>query len=245
MYLPSNAPILPNQASDVARHDACRNERVAAMRRTAATGRAQLFQTVVSPQEVLNTFGVGAAVNTQKLQNQTEVSRASATLGIGGFSGEGGEEFSVSEIINNAPDVVSLNQGGGCQKFGYVPPPPTATLSVPGMPHRAPNIVPTNVGPMYFRGADSTVPRQYPDVAPYVPPSNVPTVYARILPAGPATLANSGMSGISPTWGDAWLMEDGGLPGAGGVMGWISDNPWLAVALAAGGVYALSRRGRR
>jgi hypothetical protein len=253
MYVSSNAPILPDQASDYARHEACHDERVAAMRRTSAEGRARLFTTLVSPQSVMDTFGVGAAVNTQKLQDQTEVSRATATLGTGGVD-DTSRGPSVSEIMRGAPEVIPYSKrGGGCRTgaAAYVPPP--ATPAVPGMPHRAPNIVQTGVGPMYFRGAESTVPDAYPDpVAPpvasgtrYVPPSSIPTIYARILPAGPATLGNSGMAGLAPTWGDAWVLPDSGVPESGGILSWFSDNPWLTLALVGGGVYALSRRGKK
>jgi len=249
MYRDSNAPILPDQVSDYARHEACRDERVNAMRRTSAEGRARLFSTLVSPTEVTNAFGIGAGVNTAKLQNQTEVSRATATLGIGDLAESGA---SVSEIMRGAPEVVPYSKrGGGCRTgaAGYVPPP--VTPSVPGMPHRAPNIVSSGVGPLYFRGAESTVPDAYPDPVPaplpagtrYIQPSNIPTIYAKILPAGPATLA--GMSGLAPVWGDAWVLPDSGVPQSGGVFNWLSENPWLALALVGGGVYALSRRGKR
>lgn len=254
MYRPSNTPILPDQASDYARHEACHDERVDAMRRTSAEGRARLFRTLVSPNSVTDIFGIGAGVNTAKLQDQTEVSRATATLGTGGSSNEAGGP-SVSEVINGAPEVVPYSKrGGGCRTgaAAYVPPP--ATPAVPGMPHRAPNIVRTEVGPMYFRGAESTIPDAYPDPVPppvpagtrYIPPSNIPTIYAKILPAGPATLANSGMAGIAPTWGDAWVLDDSGVPQASsGLFGWFADNPWLTLALVGGGAYILSRRGKR
>ncbi len=257
MYRQSNLPVLPDQASDYAKHEACHDERVAAMRRTSAEGRVTLFKTLVSPQTVLDQFGIGAAVNTAKLQDQTEVSRATATLGTGGVDDES-RAVSISDVMSSAPQVVPYSKrGGGCRTgvAAYVPPP--ATPSVPGMPHRAPAIVRTEVGPMYFRGAESTVQDAYPDpVAPpvaagtrYVQPSNIPTIYARILPAGPASLADTGMNGLgglNPEWGDAWVLPDSGVPEmSGGIFGWFSDNPWLTLALVGGGVYALSRRGKR
>ncbi len=252
MYRPSNTPILPDQASDYARHEACRDARVDAMRRTSAIGRAELLTTLISPESVTDTFGIGAGVDTAKLQAQTQVSRASATLGAGGSEDSGP---SVYEIMQGAPEVVPYSKrGGGCRTgaAAYIPPP--ATPAVPGMPHRAPNIVQTGVGPMYFRGAQSTVPDAYPDppatplppAARYVPPPNVPTVYAEILPAGPATLANrTGLGGLAPVWGDAWVLPDSGVPESGGILSWFTDNPWLTLALVGGGVYALSRRGKR
>ncbi len=255
MYRPSNTPILPDQASDYARHEACRDERVNAMRRTSASGRARLFETLVTPGAVTDVFGIGTGVNTAKLQDQTEVSRASAMLGAGAVDNSEGP--SIAEIMQGAPEVVPYSKrGGGCRTgaAAYVPPP--ATPAVPGMPHRAPTILKTTAGPMYFRGAPSTVPDSYPDPVPpplppgsrYVEPSNIPTVYARILPAGPATLANTGMNGLgglAPAWGDAWVLPDSGVPDQGGIMGWVNENPWLVLALVGGGVYALSRRGKR
>jgi hypothetical protein len=247
MYLPSNQPILTGQREDAARHAACSDQRIAAMRRVSAEGRARLFNTLVSPQSTYDNMGVAAAVNTQKLQNQTEVSRASGILGLEQVD-DG--SASVHEIIANAPEVVSLNRGGGCQKTGQYNPVPLGPNPTPGMPHRAPNIVSSPAGPMYYRGQDSTIEGDYPNPIPAAPvwtpppgppapplPASYPTVYASILPA-------SGLSGIAPPWGDAWILPDGGVPQAG-IFSWLGDNPWLALALAAGGVYALSRRSRR
>jgi hypothetical protein len=247
MYVPSNAPIMPDQGTDYARHEICSQERVGAMRRTSANGRAQLFKTLISPQDVTDTFGIGAGVNTQKLQNQTEVSRGTATLGTGGVD-EGGRGPTVAQVVSGAPEVVPYSKrGGGCRTAVAPYTPSPESPEVPGMPHRAPNIVPTSVGPMYFRGAESTIPDAYPDPVPhpvspstrYVAPSNVPTVYAEILPA------NGGLAGLSPAWGDAWVLKDSGVPQPGGVWGWIGNNPWLALAIAGAGVYALSRRSGR
>ena len=217
------------------------------MRRTSAEGRARLFNTLVSPQSQLENMGVPAAVNTQKLQDQTELSRASGILGLE-HSGAG--QSSIHEIISNAPEVVSLNRGGGCQTTGVYNPVPLGPDPTPGMPHRAPNIVQSPAGPMFYRGADSTIPGDYPDPIPAVAvwtpppgppapplPASYPTVYASILPAG-------GLSGIAPPWGDAFVLPNGGVPQAG-VLSWVADNPWLALALVGGGVYALSRRSRR
>ncbi len=254
MYLSSDAPILTDQRADAARHAVCSDQRIANMRRTSAEGRARLFNTLVSAGSVIDVLGMGAGINAQKLQDQTEVSRASGILGLpggGGESGGGGRGGpSIHEIIAGAPEVVSLNRGGGCQERGVYSPVPLGPDPVPGMPHRAPNIVQSPAGPMYYRGADSTIQGDYPNpipaVMPWSPPpgppapplpASYPTVYAKILPAG--------MSGYAPAWGDAFVLPDVGVPQSAGVLGWLSDNPWLALALVGGGVYALSRRGRR
>lgn len=247
MYLSSNAPILTDQRADAARNAACSDQRIADMRRTSAEGRARLFNTLVSAGSVIENLGVGAGVNTQKLQDQTDVSRASGILG--GEYGVGGREPSAAEIIAGAPEVVSLNRGGDCQKRGVFAPVPLGPDPVPGMPHRAPHIVPSAIGPMYFRGQDSTIQGDYPNpipaVMPWTPPlgppmpalpASYPTVYAKILPAG--------LSGYAPPWGDAWVMPDAG-PDSGGVLSWASDHPWLILAALAGGAVALSRRARR
>ncbi len=252
MYRNSNSPVMPDQASDYARHEACHDARVDRMRRTSAEGRERVLTTLVSPESVTDTFGIGAGVNAAKLQGQTQVSRATGLLGTGAVD-DPSRGPSVAEVMRGAPEVVPYSKrGGGCRTgaAGYVPPP--VTPSVPGMPHRAPNIVQTGVGAMYFRGAESTVQGAYPDPVQspmppalrYVPPS-VPTIYAKILPAGPATLAGSGLGGLAPVWGDAWVLPDSGVPDSGGIMSWFSNNPWLALALVGGGVYALSRKGKR
>jgi len=215
MYLPSNTPILTQQREDAARHGAESDARIAAMRRTSACGRARLFNTLVQPGAVARDIGIGAAVNTAKLQAQSKDARATGILGTGGEITMQGP--SVAEIIAGAPEVVSLNRGGGCKTPSYtlVPLGPDPT---PGMPHRAPAIVQTANGPMYYRGADSTIEGDYP--------------------------TRAGLSGYAPAWGDAGLLPDGGLPSPG-VGSWLMDHPWLSLALAGAGAWALSKRGKR
>jgi hypothetical protein len=178
MYLPSNTPILQGQRADAARHGAESDARIAAMRRTSACGRERAFQTLVNPNSVVDSMGAGTGLDVAKLQQQTETSRASALLGAGESVGGGP---SIAEIISGAPEVVSLNRGGGCNTPSYTPV-PLGLDPRPGMPQRAPTIM---QGPMYFRGENSTIPGDYPaGLGAYGPPwSDAGVLYDGGLPA--------------------------------------------------------------
>jgi hypothetical protein len=245
MYLPSDTPILADQRASAARNGACSDARIAAMRRTSACGRARLFNTIVSPLGVLDQIGMGTAIDTAKLQAQTDDSRASGILGTGGWPQdlETAGQQSVAEVIANAPEVVSLNRGGGCSTPSYTPVPLGAD-PVPGMPQRAPNIVQGLNGPMYYRGAPSTIQGDYPPVTAAVNPyraSQPPTLavkqYYEIL-------NTRGLTGYAPPWSDAGVLANADDAGSPGIGSWLMDHPLLALLLAGGGVYALSRRKR-
>jgi hypothetical protein len=211
MYLPSNTPILQDQREAAALHGAQSDARIAAMRRTSACGRVRLFNTLINPNSVADGIGMGTALDTAKLQAQTEASRASGILAIGGSASAGGP--SAAEIIAGAPEVVSLNRGGGCSTPSYQPM-PLGPDPQPGMPQRAPIIVQGPDGPMHYLGADATY-QGYP----------------------------TGLTGYAPPWSDAGVLPNGGIQDVG-VGGWLMDHPWLALLLAGGGVYALSRRNK-
>lgn len=213
MYLSSNTPILTKQREDAARHGAESDARIDAMRRTSACGRVRLFNTLVAPNQVADAIGMGTALDTAKLQAQTEASRATGILGTGGQIDTGAGP-SAAEIIAGAPEVVSLNRGGGCASPSYTPV-PLGPDPTPGMPARAPNIVQGPNGPMYYRGADATFQGNYP------------------------TRTAVGLTGYAPPWSDAGMIP---TDGAGS---WLMDNKWLALALGAAGVFALSRRSGR
>ncbi len=153
-------------------------------------------------------------MNTAKLQNQTEISRASGILAIPDLDSAGP---SVQEIMAGAPEVVSLNRGGGCSVPSYSPV-PLGPDPVPGMPHRAPNIEDGPDGPMYYRGADAT------------------------YQGGENAHSSQGLAGYAPPWGDAGLVSETGAPVEGS---WLMENRWLALLLAAAGVVVLSRRSRQ
>jgi len=55
-----------------------------------------------------------------------------------------------------------------------------------------------------------------------------------------------GLTGYAPPWSDALVtdIQSGGSGADTGVGAWISDHPWLSLALAVGGAVALSRRGK-
>lgn len=244
MYLPSNTPLLQDQRAAAARHGAESDARVQAMRRTAACGRARLFNTLLNPSSISESSGIGAGLDAAKLQGQTEASRASGLLNTGAPSSSPVAP-SIAEIIANAPEVVSLNRGGGCQTQTVYKPVPLGPPPVPGMPQRAPTIVQTSSGPLYVQGAPSTIAGDYPPQNQIAAsgrssqPSALPIKgYYSILPAG--------LTGYAPPWSDAGVLPNGGVPEVPGVGvgGWIMDHPWLSLLLAGGGVYALSRRQR-
>ena len=227
MYLPSDGAILTQQQADAAMHGAQSNQRLDAMRRTSASGRVKLFNTLVSPSQVAQNLGIAAAVNTAKLQAQTDTARASGILGATGGpqgAGESGGGPSPAQIIRDAPEVVSLNRGGGCSTPSYQPV-PLGDNPTPGMPHRAPNIVNGPYGQMNYRGADGTYTGHYPSVT-------------------SATRRPTGLTGYAPRWSDASVLPNGGVPAGSdmGVGAWLMDHPWLSLAIAGAGVYALSRR---
>ena len=227
MYLPSDTPIMQEEQDEYIRRvgqDAVVTDN---MRRTSACGRTRLFNAIVSPLSVVCTQGMGTALDVAKLQAQSQDARATAILGTGGLIDtqvSGGP--SISDIIANAPEVVSLNRGGGCMTPSYTTT-PSGPSPQPGMPHRAPRIEQSPYGPMYFRGADSTMQGAYPTRT--------------------GVEARRGLTGYAPPWNDAGVMANAdaqGFPDTG-VGQWISDHPWFALALAGAGVLALSRRGGR
>lgn len=252
MYLPSNAPILTDQRAAAARHGAESDARLRCSRKLAAEGRLRSFDTLISPEQIQQSFGTGAAVNAAKLQDQTETSRATGLLGSAAASGPGGGGPSLAQIIAGAPEVVSLNRGGGCQKERDYVPVPLGPDPVPVMPHRAPVIVQGPTGPLYFTGAPQS---NQPVAQPYM----VQPTVTQPLPVhwGPATsqpaslavaqyykiLNTQGLTGYAPPWSDADVLSNGGVPDSGvGVGNWLMEHPWLALLAAGAGVLAISRR---
>lgn len=185
MYLPSNTPILQDQREAAALHGAQSDARIQAMRRTSACGRARLFNTLVNPNSVADSIGMGTALDTAKLQAQTEASRASGILAINGGGSAGGP--SAVEIIAGAPEVVSLNRGGGCMTPSYKPV-PLGPDPTPGMPQRAPNIVQGPDGVMHYTGAPATFLQGLTGYAP-------PWSDAGVLPNGGVQDAGVGFMG--------------------------------------------------
>jgi|SRR5271157_2253338 len=62
----------------------------------------------------------------------------------------------------------------------------------------------------------------------------------------PQAMIAGGLTGYAPPWSDALVtdMQSGGSGADTGVGQWISDHPWIALALAVGGAVVLSRRGK-
>ena len=223
-YLPSDYPIMAQQRADAIKMANCDQAQVQDMRQMSASGRLALFNTLVNPGVITQEMGVGTGVNAAKLQQQTDVSRASGILGGGDSNGMVGP--TIQEIIAGAPEVVSLNRGGGpCDSRSASPsraglPSDSPT---PGMPHRAPQIVQGPYGPMYYRGEDATVQGTY------------------------EATGGQGLTGYAPPWSDALVLPNGGVSTSNdtGVTAWVMDHPWLALLVAGAGVLALSRRSGR
>jgi hypothetical protein len=228
MYLPSNSPIplIQCQRAKAACKTAASAQRVQDTRETMAEGRARIFETIISPEELTSQFGVGLGVDAAKIQAQSEDARASGMLGLPATRLNGP---SLAQLVADAPTVVSLNRHrdqDGCTDIVFsqvgVGPVPN-----PSMPHGAPRIVQTTIGPMYFRGPDATYPLAYPHETFGVSPS--------------------GLTGINPPWSDAWVMPRNNANGSrdGGVLGWIQSNPWLSLAIAGAAVLGLNEAGKR
>lgn len=256
MYLPSNTPILADQRAASLQRLADADAKVLNMIRTSACGRARLFNTIMNPNSISETLGTGAGLDAAKLQQQTETSRASAILGGGtlgweaasGTAGTGGNLGpSVAEIMRDAPEVVSLNRGGGCQvQRAVYRPAPVQPDPQPGMPQRAPNIVQTPMGPLNFQGEPATMPSAYPQMKPYAVSSRAMSQAASLPVKQYYSILSGrqGLTGYAPPWSDAGVLPNGGVQEGSdtGVGNWLMDHPWLALLLAGGGVYALSRR---
>ena len=198
MYQPSDSPIFPNRQANLARKAAQSDARIAQAADQSKSGRARVFQTIVSPNAVSNSSGFGAGLDTAKLQAQTEVARASGVV----------SDFPWGpEPFVQPPEVVPMSAGAlvcgawpgksnrpqfqSAQEANYTP--------RVGMPKRAPDIVRIPQGVMHYNGAEATFPGAY-------------------------------AQGHQP---------DTVVQGS-----WLMDHPWWALAIAAGGVYALSRRAR-
>src|ERR1035437_6604853 len=174
VYLTSDTPIMQEERDESVRRAGQDAAVTANMRRTSACGRARLFNTLVDPLSVADSMGMGSGLDVAKLQGQSRDARATAILGTGGLIDtqvSGGP--SLAEIVANAPEVVSLNRGGGCKTPSYATTPAVGPGPTPGMPHRAPVIVQGPYGAMFYRGADSTMQGAYPTrtgLTGYAPP---------------------------------------------------------------------------
>ncbi len=222
MYLSSDSPLLQGQRDDAARAAAASDCRRDKTRRMMASGRAQMFQTLIDPAQIADALGIPAGVNAQIMQDATTNSRQ-ALLSNGDSLPAPDGSITLAELIANAPEVTSLNAQAdqfGCSDVIFSQR-PLAADPTPGMPQRAPAITGSPYGPLYFKGAPATA---YPQ--------------------------NPGLTGYAPAWSDAWVMPDQMTPAPvsgedSGVMGWIRSNPLLAIALAGAGVFALAQTGRK
>jgi hypothetical protein len=171
MYKPANSPVFPNAAYDEQQRAAGSDARMNQAKQWAAKGRIDLFNTLVSPSQVAQQFGIGTAINVAKLQAQTDAARASGlVVPLPSEDFYGRSPQSIEQVILNAPQVVPLSYSASfaCGSDG-VPPDFAQAASVteagysplPGMPRRAPVIMAGPNGPMHYNGAAATIPGSY------------------------------------------------------------------------------------
>ncbi len=151
MYQDSSKPIFPDRDAKLARDAAASDARILDMRRTSAEGRIRLWNTLVKPSSLVDPLGMGTALDAQRLQNQTATARASGLIDL---SQSDSTQPTIADMIAGAPECVSLNRTGAqCDTYS---PPLQPFDYTPGMPQRAPDMVNTSRGPMYYRGAAET-----------------------------------------------------------------------------------------
>jgi hypothetical protein len=216
MYLASDTALLNCQRRNAVRDGLCSDARRDAANQQAVDGRLSLFETIMSPADLAATFGPGLGHDALILQQQTLPARASAILDTMAGSVASAQSETPQQAIDSAPRCFPLN----------------AILSqVNGCAWTLP--------PPQLVGTDPT---------PTMPPRAPVVVQTPIGPASFATApisgfkAGPGLSGLEPSWGDALLMN---RPDTSSSPSCMSGWGWLAVALAAGGAVALSRRNGR
>ncbi len=214
MYRSALLPLLECQRQNAAQKAVMSNARRQQAAEMAIDGRVRAFATLSTPEQIAEQFGPQTGKDAMQLQSDSLASRASILLGISDLVSDAVAQDPTS---NPAPRVVSLNAVPS-QLSGceWVAPEPLLVGPDPvvSMPLRAPVVYDTPIGPASFP-------------APGMPPGG-----------------NAGMSGYSPTWADAWMKAESESQPSTGVMSWFSDHPWLALALAAGGLAVASRRSR-
>lgn len=238
-YLPSNTPLMKGPQDNAVAAAQASLVRQIQIQMQFATGRASIFSNIVSPDQVSAQFGVPAGVNAANLQGQTLDARASAWL-YGDGTQDPLKASGVAAVVDMpAPKVHSLNRGGGClaptrtRQLSQQPPMPT-----PGQVRQAPTIISTPQGPLYEAAS---------------PASLSPSATRSFTPVAPPQLAvgrwmgNAGLTGYAPPWSDAFVQPSvaAEVNNDMGVVAWIKQNPWLSLALAAGGIFAASQGGRR
>jgi hypothetical protein len=196
MYQSSDSPIFPNQQAHLAHTAAASDARIAQAADQSRNGRARVFKTIVSANEVSDSSGFGAGLDTAKLQSQTEVARASGLVTDFPWAPTPAVQppevvpMSTAPLVCGAwPGASNRPQSQSAQEAHYSP--------RVGMPRRAPAIVRGPHGVMHYQGAEGTYP------------------------------------GAQVSRPDAVVQSS-----------WLVDHPWWALVIAAGGVYALSRRAR-
>jgi hypothetical protein len=303
MYLSSDTALLNCQRENAVRKGLCSDARRRVAAEMAVQGRVDLFQNIMSPEDIALSFGPNLGHDAMELQDQSFSARASV---LSATSATVLPPMPTHSTGVPAPKSVSLNgtpsQVNGCA-WAIAPPVLVGPDPIPTMPLRAPVVVETPIGPAAYppptlEGLPTWInlcwairngavdpsqfePSEYatlllkcaqlgytgacpppPNTQAYLddvrrhkapfPHIQVTSDLLNSLPQAPTNIGacqdsyqRGGLSGIEPSWGDAMVSNGGATPGAdGGVVGWFQSNPWWALALAAGGAVALSRRGR-
>ena len=164
MYQPSNSPIFPDRAAILARKGAVSDARLDAARQASVQGRITLFNTLMSPSQLAETFDAGVGIDAARLQDQTESARISGIL-----IPSAEVDYPASDTMAGAPEVVPLSysasfacgvtpgaEGPQRHSSGDQDYTPRASMS-----RRAPLIVDGARGPVHFAGRSASYPGAY------------------------------------------------------------------------------------
>ena len=211
MYLPDGTELMTDAQDCAVKHAQESLARQLCIQTKFAQGRAAVYQSILSPDQIAEQFGIPAGVSAASLQQQTQPSRASAFL-----YGSGAADTGVAQVMIDTPQVFPVGRAASCSPGALAK--PKYKKVTPGFPRKAPDIVRTSDGPMYFEGKASTV----------------------------APSSQMGLTGYAPPWGNAYATPTPGSA-EGGVLGWIQANPLLSFAIAGFGLAVAStqKRGRR
>lgn len=210
MYLPSNTPLMQGPQDHAVKCAQASLARQLQIQTAFATGRLNIFQTMVSPDQVAAAFGPSVGVSAANLQADTVDARVSAWL-YGDGSAAPLQSSGMAPVNVPTPTTYPLNRGGGC-------------LTRPNQVRTA---------------------AQKPVMPTPGKVKQAPLIIGGIEP--PIYQTTGGLTGYAPPWSDAFVQRSGSGNGNNdmGVVAWIQQNPWLSLALAAGGLFAVSKGGRR
>ena len=185
------------------------------------TGRERVYANIPEGIDFLP-MSVDLAAGAQGMLNASDLARQTVLNGLGNNDNSSflvNLEADIASLIASAPRVFSLNGsnavGPAQANTGTASPTGGNTTVFPTMPARAPSGI--NGTWIYPPGPVASKP--------------VNAKQRQIAPPG------CGLSGFSPAWGDAYAPASVSAQAS-------KINPWLLIAAAGLGLYAISRRGR-